>query len=390
MTLIRAAKTLLAAGSLLSFSRTGRRGTEGPLAPRRRRDGQGRALLLHAFRSLSRALGNSRVHRVGRRDLIAFIVGIAVPWPVITDAAVADPVAGKLALIGVLANAPVPPLDSLREGLRDLGYVEGENFRLEYRWAEGRYDRYPDLAAELVALPVDAIVTVTTPAALGAQRTTSRIPIIMAAIGDPISIGLVSNLAHPGGNITGFSSLAPDLVVKRVEFLKDLVPTLSRLVVLSNTTNPYAALELERVQPAAVALGIRLQVVSASDDAQLNDSLETIRGENSGGALVINDQFLLSRRDRIVSFMAETGLPAVYGYREFVDIGGLASYATDYRSQFRRAAGYVDKVLHGAKPGDFPVQQPTKFEFIFNMRTATALGLSVQSAILARADEVIE
>jgi len=273
----------------------------------------------------------------------------------------------------------------LREGLRDLGYVEGESLRLEYRWAEGRYDRYPDLAAELVALPVDAIVTVTTPAALAAQRTTSRIPIIMAAIGDAISTGLVSNLAHPGGNITGFSSLAPDLGVKRVEFLKDLVPTLSRLAVLSNTTNPYAALELERVQPAAVALEIRLQVVSASDDDQLSALLETVRRQSFDGVLVINDQFLLSRRDRIVSFMAETRLPAVYGYREFVDIGGLA-----YRSQFRQAAGYIDKVLHGAKPGDLPVQQPTKFELVINLKTANALGLAVQPAILGRVDEVIE
>jgi putative ABC transport system substrate-binding protein len=311
--------------------------------------------------------------------LIATIVQVA-----------ADPVAGKLALIGVLANAPVAPLDGLREGLRDLGYVEGESLRLEYRCAEGRYDRYPDLAAELVALPVDAIVTVTTSAALAAQRTTSRIPIIMAAIGDAISAGLVSNLAHPGGNITGFSSLAPDLVVKRVEFLKDLVPTLSRLVVLSNTTDPYAVVELERVQPTAVALGIRLQVVSASDDRQLNALLETVRRESFDGALVINDQFLLSRRDRIVSFMAEMRLPAIYGYREFGDIGGLASYATDYRSQFRQAAGYVDKVLHGAKPGDLPVQQPTKFELVINLKTANTLGLTIPRTLLGRTDEVIE
>ena len=178
-----------------------------------------------------------------RRDLVALIIGAAAPWVLIATVA-ADPVAGKLALIGVLANAPVTPLDGLREGLRDLGYVEGENLRLEYHWAEGRYDRYPDLAAELVALPVDAIVTVTTSAALAAQRTTSRIPIIMAAIGDAISAGLVSNLAHPGGNITGFSSLAPDLVVKQVEFLKELVPTLARLVVLSNTTNPMLSWSL--------------------------------------------------------------------------------------------------------------------------------------------------
>ena len=322
-----------------------------------------------------------------RRDLIALIIGAAAPWLLIATIVqvAADPVAGKLALIGVLANAPVAPLDGLREGLRDLGYVEGESLRLEYRCAEGRYDRYPDLAAELVALPVDAIVTVTTPAALAAQRTTSRIPIIMAAIGDAISTGLVSNLAHPGGNITGFSSLAPDLGVKRVEFLKDLVPTLSRLAVLSNTTNPYAALELERVQPAAVALEIRLQVVSASDDDQLSALLETVRRQSFDGVLVINDQFLLSRRDRIVSFMAETRLPAVYGYREFVDIGGLA-----YRSQFRQAAGYIDKVLHGAKPGDLPVQQPTKFELVINLKTANALGLAVQPAILGRVDEVIE
>ena len=327
-----------------------------------------------------------------RRDLIALIIGAAAPWLLIATIVqvAADPVAGKLALIGVLANAPVPPLDGLREGLRDLGYVEGESLRLEYRWAEGRYDRYPGLAAELVALPVDAIVTVTTPAALAAQRTTSRIPIIMAAIGDAISTGLVSNLAHPGGNITGFSSLAPDLVVKRVEFLKDLVPTLSRLVVLSNTTDPYAVVELERVQPTAVALGIRLQVVSASDDRQLNALLETVRRESFDGALVINDQFLLSRRDRIVSFMAEMRLPAIYGYREFGDIGGLASYATDYRSQFRQAAGYVDKVLHGAKPGDLPVQQPTKFELVINLKTANTLGLTIPRTLLGRTDEVIE
>jgi len=329
---------------------------------------------------------------VRRRDFVTLLAGAAAPWLLIATVVpvAADPVAGKLALIGVLANAPVTPLDGLREGLRDLGYVEGESLRLEYRWAEGRYDRYPDLAAELVALPVDAIVTVTTSAALAAQRTTSKMPIIMAAIGDPISARLVSNLAHPGGNITRFSSLAPDLVVKRVEFLKDLVPSPSRLVVLSDTTNPYAVLELDRVQPAAVALGIRLQVVTASDDDQFNALLETCRRQSFEGALVINDQFLLSRRDRIVSFMAETRLPAVYGYREFVDIGGLASYATDYRSQFRQAAGYVDKVLHGAKPGDLPVQQPTKFELVINLKTANSLGLTIPRTLLARVDEIIE
>ena len=324
-----------------------------------------------------------------RREFLGLLGGAAICAFAVHPAAGA-PVAGKVARIGVLGTAPWPPFEGLREGLRELGYVEGKNVTFEYRWNGGRNDLYPSLAAELVALPVDVIVAIATPAILAARNATATIPIVMAPIADPIKAGLVSNLARPGGMLTGFSNLAADLVGKRLELLKGLVPSLSAVGVLANTTNPYTDFELEHLQPAAAALRISLDVVQATNDEQLDRALRGFRSKRPGGVFVINDQFFLSRHAHVASFMMESRMPSVYGYREFVDAGGLSYYGANYRFEFRQMAEYVDRILNGTKPGDLPVQMVTRFELVINQKTATALGLTIPSMLLALADEVIE
>lgn len=324
-----------------------------------------------------------------RRDVLA-LVGGGVACVCAAFAATAKPVEGRTARIGVLGTAPWAPFEDLREGLRELGYIEGKHIAFEYRWNKGHNETYPTLAAGLVALPVDLIITIATPAALAARDATSTIPILMVPVGDPIKSGLVANLTHPGGNLTGFTVFTADTAGKRAELLKETVPSLSRLAVLANPANPYTKLEFANLEPTAAALGIALETVGASTDEQLDQALDTLRRRRPDAVLVVNDQFLLSRRDRIVASITEARLPSVYGFREYVDAGGLLYYGSNYRAEFRRAAEYVDKILNGAKPGDLPVQQATTFELVLNLKTAAAIGLTVPRSVLARADEVIE
>jgi putative tryptophan/tyrosine transport system substrate-binding protein len=297
--------------------------------------------------------------------------------------------AARQARIGVLVQEPHPALDSLREGLRELGHVEGQTLRIDYRWGEGRYDRYPALAAELVALGVDAIVAWGSPATLAAKQATTTIPIIVI-MGDPIGVGAVTSLARPGGNVTGLSTMNVELEEKRLELLKDLVPRLARVAVVMNPTNPYADVAIEHVRRAAAAMRLTLETHAAADAEGLDPMFDALRRSKPDAVLVFADTLLLRRRSAMVNVMAESRLPAIYAYREYVEVGGLISYATDFPDLFRRAASYVDKVLTGAKPGDLPIQQPAKFRLSINLRTADVLGLKVPPDLLDRADEVIE
>jgi ABC-type uncharacterized transport system substrate-binding protein len=282
---------------------------------------------------------------------------------------------------------PWPPLEGLRDGMRGLGYVEKQGLQFEHRFAEGRAERYPALAAELVRLPADAIVAWGTPASLAAKHATSTVPIVMIS-GDPIAVGLVPGLAHPGANVTGLSTLAADLEGKRIELLKDLLANLARVAVLSNPTNPFCIVAVERaLQRRYIS---NLEVAEAAEERGLDNAFVKLSRQRPDAVLTVADPFLTSQRTRIATFMIENRLPSMYTYREDVLAGGLISYATNYYDIFRRAAILTHKVLKGAKPADLPVQQPTKFELIINLKTPKALGLEVPPTLLARADEVIE
>ena len=326
---------------------------------------------------------------VNRREIITLLGGATI-WPM---AATAQQV-GKTPRIGVLL-AGTPASFSTRakaflEGLRDHGYVEGRTIAIEWRWAQDKAERLPELAAELVGLNVDALVTGGTPAAKALKSATRTIPIVMAIIGDPVAAGLVDSIARPGGNATGFSIVAPDLSGKRLQLLKEVIPGISSVAVMSNVANPQSQIELNEMQIAARTLGLRLQSIQISAEASLENAFE--KGTNAGvqALIVLTDAVLYSQRGRIVALAAANRLPAMYFFREFVQEGGLMSYAPSDTDLFRRAATYVDKVLKGTNPGDLPVEQPTKFELVINLKTAKALGLDVPATLLARADEVIE
>jgi putative ABC transport system substrate-binding protein len=279
---------------------------------------------------------------------------------------------------------------ALRESLRELGYVEGRNIVFESRWAEGKYDQLPGLATELISLKVDVIVTYGTPAAQAAQRATGTIPIVMAGIIDPVASGLIKNLARPGGNITGQSMMSPDLVAKQLEMLKEVVPKLSRVALLSNPANPGNAPQVQYGQDAGRALGLQIQPLKASTPGEIDRVFSVMTDEHAGGLVVLVDAALLDHRARIVDLAARHRLPAIFGLSEFTDAGGLMAYGPNRLAMFHHASTYVDKILKGAKPGDLPVEQPTKFELVVNVKTVKALGIKIPDSILVRADKLIE
>jgi putative ABC transport system substrate-binding protein len=320
-----------------------------------------------------------------RREFITLLGGTVVAWPHISFAQRND----KVRRIGVLANEPWPPLYGLREGLRELGYIEKQNLDLVYRFAEGQSGRYAALAADLVHLPVDVIVTWGTPASLAAKEATSVVPIIMTS-GDPVAVGLVPGLAYPRGNVTGFSTQAADLEGKRLELVKELLARFSRVVVFSNPTNPYCIVAVDSARRAAAVLQVQLDVAEIAVERELDDAFLTVSRARPDAILVVADPFLASQQMRIAEFLLEHRLPSIYTYREQVLAGGLISYATNYYELFRRAAVLVEKILKGSKPGDLPVEQPTKFELVVNLKTAKTIGLAIPTMLLARADEVIE
>ena len=300
---------------------------------------------------------------------------------------------GKVSRIGYLGTSSPSlegqVLDALRQKLRELGHVEGENIAIEYRWAEGKDDRLPELAAELVHLKPDAIVTTGTPGTLAAKQATSTIPIVFASSGNPVNAGLVASYARPGGNVTGFSFTGPELEGKRLQILEEMVPRLSRVAVLWNPVGMGSEF-YRQTEVAATALSLTLQPVEARRMDDFEQAFATIGGARAEAFIVLADRFLLSSRKQIVAFAASRRLPAMYPYREYVDSGGLLSYAPSNIDRFRRTAVYVDKILRGAKPTDLPVEAPTNFELIINHKTAKELGLTVPATLLARADEVIE
>ena len=290
--------------------------------------------------------------------------------------------------------SPSPHLrEAFVQGLRDLGYVEGHNVVIEYRNAEGKFERLPSLAAELVALKVDVIVTPGSLAAMAARNATKSIPIVFPTVGNPVSDGLVASLARPGGNVTGLSNLTPDLVGKSAEVLKQAVPGVTRAAVLWHSGAFVGDTETEvrkRAEAAGKALGMQLQFVETRGAEDFERAFAEMRRARAEALIVPLTAMFTNERRHIVSLAAKVRLPAVYGSRESVDAGGLMSYGSNLADSHRRAASYVDKILKGARPGDLPVEQPTKFELVINLKTAKALGLTIPQSVLSRADQVIE
>jgi putative ABC transport system substrate-binding protein len=302
--------------------------------------------------------------------------------------------AANVPRIGLLSAAPFSSIttrtEAFRKGLRELGYVEGQNIVLEWRAADDKWDRLPDLVAELVRIHVAVIVTAEGPAALAARRVTQTIPIVMGQSGDPVAMGVVTSLARPGGNVTGLTTVSTELPGKQVGLLKEAVPKLSRLAVLSNPANPLSAALLKNAEPTARALRLHLQAVDARDPNELDAAFSAMTRARAGGIVVLPDPMFLTQRTRIAELAAQSRLPAVYGIPEHAGAGGLMVYAASRTDLFRRAASFVEKILKGAKPADLPVEQPTKFELIINLKTAKTLGLTIPQSLLGRADEVIE
>ena len=298
---------------------------------------------------------------------------------------------GKVYRIGILEALPeaqnAANLDALRKGLRDLGYVEGRNLIIEYRSADGRAERFPDLASELVRLKVDLIVTRGTPATRAAKTATGTIPVVMATMGDPHPI--VASFAHPGGNITGMTTFSTELTGKRIELLKELVPSLSRVALLHNMGNPAAPPEWEETKTAARSLGLQAELLDVRSQDDLGRAFELAVRQHVDALLIGADGLTQMHQQAIIDLVARNRLPAAYPAREFVEAGGLMAYAVSYPDLYFRFASFVDKIFKGAKPGDLPIEQPTKFELVINLKTAKALGLTIPQSLLLRADEVI-
>jgi putative ABC transport system substrate-binding protein len=280
--------------------------------------------------------------------------------------------------------------EAFRQGLRELGYVEGQSIVLEPRWAEGRYDRYPAFAADLVRLKVDVIVASGGAATQAAKQATRTIPIVMSVVIDPLGSGLVRSLAHPGGNLTGTSMMAPDLVGKQLEVLKEVVPKVSRVALLSNPANPGSASQLREAEAAARALGVGLQTLEARNPQEIDSAFAAMTRERAGALLLLVDAIFTNQVRQIADLAAKRRLPSIYGQREYAEAGGLIAYSSNPFDLERRAATFVDKILKGAKPADLPIEQPSKFDLIINLKTAKALGLVLSSSLLLRADQVIE
>jgi len=327
-----------------------------------------------------------------RRAFIGTMAGGLIAAPLAAEAQPAKkvPRIGFLVAASASDTAYVRLIEAFRQGLRDLGYVEGRNVVIEYRYAGEKSERLPALAAELVRLKVDVIVSHGTPGPLAAKQATSAIPIVMTSTGDPAASGFVSSLARPGGNVTGLSLMVPELGGKRLQLLKEILPGLSRVAVLWNAATPYASLVVRETEATATTLGVQLQslVVRGPDDFE--GALAAATSGRAGALTVVEDPLTITKRTQIVDFAAKSRLPAIYGVKEFVDAGGLMSYGVHLADLYRRAATYVDKILKGAKPADLPVQQPTKFEFVINLKTAKALGLTIPPSVLHRADELIQ
>ena len=324
---------------------------------------------------------------IGRRKFLATLGGAAA-WPLAARAQQA----GKVPTIGFLgtttASAWGPWTAAFVQRLRELGWIEGRNLAIEYRWADGRTGRFTEIAAEFVRLKVDVIVTGGL-SAVAVKQATSVIPIVFAVAADPVGTGLVASLVRPGGNVTGLSTQAPDLVGKRLELLREAVPELRRLAILANIGYPASVIEMSAVQAAAPTLGLEVVALEIQRAEDIAPAFEVLK-DRADALYVITDALVSTNRIRINTFTLAARLPTMHGVREYIEAGGLMSYGPNYPDLFRRAGDFVHKILHGAKPGDIPVEQPTKFDLVINVATAKALGLTVSPMLLARADEVIE
>jgi putative ABC transport system substrate-binding protein len=281
-------------------------------------------------------------------------------------------------------------LEAFRQGLRELGYVDGQNIAIESRWAEGKADRLPGLAADLVRRKVDVIVAQSGAATQAAQQATRTIPIVMSLSNDAVGSGLVASLARPGGNVTGLTIMAPDLAGKQFQLLKEVVPKVSRVALLTNPANPASARFVREAEAAARALGVGLQTLETRNPQEIDSAFAAMTRERAGALLVLPDGIFLSQRRHIAELATKRRLPSVYGVGEYAEAGGLMAYGASHIDLVRRAATYVDKILKGAKPGDLPVAQPTKFDLVINLRTAKAIGLTIPPSLLQRADQIID
>ena len=331
---------------------------------------------------------NTGALAVQRREFITLLGGAAAAWPLAAHAQQRE----RMRRIGVLAGQEkhLPEFEAFRKQLQDLAYIEGENLAIDWRYADRGPGQLPILAKELVNLHPDVIVSITTPATAAVKAATGSIPIVFAYVGDPVETGFVASLSHPGGNMTGQSILMPQLSGKRLELLKETIPTSSTIAVVGNPTNPAVRLSSQETQDAAPLLGIRLVSIEVRAAGDIASAFEIAKQEGAQGVIVLPDPLTGSHRSAIIELAAKVRMPTMYGYREYVDEGGFMAYGPNYRAVFRRAAVYVDKILKGSKPADLPVEQPTKLELVINLKTAKALGLDIPPALLARADEVIE
>lgn len=320
-----------------------------------------------------------------RAMYLLFAIALSFAWVTLESRAQEKP--PRLGVLWPVSDSP--ELSAFREGLRDLGYIEGQNVTIEYRFAKGNDSLLPDFAADLVRKDVDIIVTWGVTAARVALLATRTIPIVNGSMSDPVRAELVDSLSRPGGNLTGLTSSTPELSAKRLELVRETVPRLSQVAVLS-TGNPTAVLGLNETQDAARALGLTLHLRQVDDAADLEDAFASMAEAQAEGVVVLADLLFNQHRDRLVALAAEYRLPAVYYAREFVEAGGLMSYAPSFRNQFRQAASYVDKILKGADPADLPIERASRFELIINLKAADALGIELPHSLLVRADEVIE
>ena len=324
--------------------------------------------------------------------LIGLAVVLVLSLTLAPLAAEAQP-AGKLPRVGFLLGfspGPSPEVDAFQRGLRELGYIEGRNIAIDYRYAHGQVERLPELAAELVRLNPDVIVAPYTPPALAAKHATSTIPIVFAVVADAVGAGLIVNLARPGGNITGLTSTGAELGGKRLELIKQVIPKASRVAVLYNPADRSNVLAFEQLQEAAPNLRLILQPLAVREPGQFEAAFSAMTREHANAMIVAPGVLTDEHKELLVSHAAKRRMPAMWGHRHFVDAGGLMSYAVNFSDQIRQSAVYVDKILKGARPGDLPVEQPTRYELVINLKTAKALGLKIPPLVLGRADQVIE
>jgi putative tryptophan/tyrosine transport system substrate-binding protein len=321
-----------------------------------------------------------------RREFITLLGGAAAVWPVTAGAQHA----GKMWRIAFITQAETNIYEALFERLRELGYVEGQNIIIERRYAEGRAEKFQEFAAEMVRLKADLIITITTPAALAAKNATTTIPIVIPTAIDPVGTGLIASLARPGGNITGGAVLTGEMAAKRLELLKEVVPSLSRTAVLWNSANPANALAWRETQGAARALGVTLQSHEVQGPKDFEVAFARMAEERPDALFVLDDALTIQYRKEIADFAMQKRLPSVFAAKDRVEAGGLMSYGPRYSEMMRHAASLVDKILRGAQPANLPMEQPTTFELVINLKTAKAIGLTVPPLLLSRADEVIE